>query len=215
MMHKKSWILILFLGLVTLASAIYYFPILPDQIPTHWNLSGEINKYSDKWMIFVLALLPIMIYALMGIMPKIDPKRASYSKHKKAYLTVRVALFLFLTALYVVVLLVALGYLIKIDMVIKLGIGILFIIIGNVLSQARHNYFFGIRTPWTLASEKVWNKTHRIGAYSFVILGFITCILSFVSGPISGYIIFASIMIAVIYPTIYSYLQYKKIKKKK
>lgn len=214
-MHKKLWNLILLLGLITLASAIYYFPLLPDKIPTHWNLSGEINQYSDKWMIFVLALLPVLIYALMGIMPKIDPKRASYSKHEKAYFIVRIALFLFLTALYVVVLLFALGYLIKIDMLIKLGMGILFIVVGNVLSQARHNYFFGIRTPWTLASEKVWNKTHRMGAYSFVILGFIICFLSFVSGVMSGYIIFILIMAAVIYPTIYSYIQYKKLKKKK
>lgn len=214
-MNKKIQVLFILISVVMLISSVYYYPVLPDKIPTHWDFSGEVNQYSGKWMIFVLSILPIGIYLLMGIMPKIDPKKASYLKHGKAYATVKVAIFLFLTALYVLTLLVSLGHSIQMDMIVKFAAGLLFIIIGNVLSQARHNYFFGIKTPWTLASEEVWKKTHRVGAYSFVIMGIITCILSLIPGRISGYIVLASVIIAAGYPTVYSYIKYRELQKEK
>lgn len=214
-MNDKFKFLIISVSLLALASAVYFFPVLPDKIPTHWEMSGEIDQYSSKWLIFVFALLPIAVYAIMGILPKIDPKKESYLKHQKAYETTRIATFVFMTGIYVLTLLASFGYDIKMDMIIKFGIGALFILIGNVLSQARHNYFFGIKTPWTLANETVWNKTHRVGAYSFVIMGLVNCTMAFISGIISGYIFFASIMIGAGYPVVYSYIQYKKIQKEK
>lgn len=192
-------------------SAVYFFSLLPDRIPTHWNAQGIVDGYGPKYLIFLFSLMPIMIYGLLGILPKIDPKKEAYTKHNKAYQTVRIALSVFMAGIYIVTALAALDYPLKVDMLVKLGIGILFIIMGNVLSQARQNYMFGIRTPWTLANEEVWRKTHRVGAYVFVILGIVMCISAFFTGTVSAVIIFAAIMVAVIIPFVYSYLEYRKI----
>lgn len=210
-MIKK--ILVVFQVLIFL-SAIYFFPLLPDKIPTHWNAQGIIDGYSPKLMIFLFALMPILIYGFMGILPKIDPKREAYTKHNKAYQTVRFTTSIFMAGIYLITIFAALGYSIKVDMFVKFGVGVLFIIIGNVLSQARQNYLFGIKTPWTLANEEVWRKTHRVGAYVFVILGLVMIVGAFFTGNVSATIIFASIIIAVVFPFVYSYLEYRKITKK-
>lgn len=208
MLIKKIMII---LQALLFLSAVYFFPLLPDRIPTHWNAQGIVDGYGPKYMIFLFSLMPIMIYGLLGILPKIDPKKEAYTKHNKAYQTVRIALSVFMAGIYIVTALAALDYPSKVDMLVKLGVGILFIIMGNVLSQARQNYMFGIRTPWTLANEEVWRKTHRVGAYVFVILGIVMCISAFFTGTVSAVIIFIAIMAAVIIPFVYSYLEYRKI----
>jgi uncharacterized membrane protein len=100
----------------------------------------------------------------------------------------------------------SLGFNINVAMVVRIGIGLLFIVIGNFMSQIRQNYFFGVRTPWTLANETVWKKIHRIGGFSFMIEGIILIISSFFIGIIALVLFIAAIGIATFYPTIYSYI---------
>ena len=194
-------------------SGFLVYPYLPDLIPTHWGVSGEIDAYSDKSMVFLFAFLPLALMGLFTVIPKIDPKKKSYQLHGKAYEIVVISMIFFMSALYFITTAVALGYNLPVDTFVKLGMALLFIIMGNVLSQVRHNYFFGIRTPWTLANEVVWRKTHRVGAYGFVIVGVLTLFSAFIKGMLSFILMFVPLMALVFYLFIYSYVVFKKLEK--
>lgn len=206
-MNKK---IITIICIITGFSAFFIYPHLPPQIPVHWGVSGQIDQYGDKRMIFVFSFLPLIIYTCMQLLPKIDPKKASYHLHSKAYQTVSFAMALFMAGIYIATSLAATGHNLSIDIFVKAGIGILLVVSGNVLSQIRPNYFFGIRTPWTLANENVWKKTHRIGSYAFVFCGTIIFGSAFIKG-VPGFVLFiSSILFTTVFIFVYSYVIFKK-----
>jgi uncharacterized membrane protein len=207
--NKGLWVFSALVGM----SAFFVYPYLPDLIPTHWGISGQIDAYSDKSMVFLISFLPLALMALFTVIPRIDPKKKSYQLHGKAYEIVVISMIFFMSALYFITTAVALGYNLPVDTFVKLGVALLFIIMGNVLGQVRHNYFFGIRTPWTLANEVVWRKTHRVGAYGFVIAGIFALFSAFLKGMLSFILMFIPLMVLVFYLFIYSYVVFKKIEK--
>lgn len=196
--------------LFVMAGTILIYPSLPDTIPTHWNIYGEVDGYSPKWMALILGSIPFIMSLLFWILPKIDPNRQSFLKFSKAYERVKILLILFLIVMQVVTLAVSLGYEIPIDLVVKLGIAIIFIVMGNYLGQVKPNYTFGIRTPWTLASEEVWTKTHRVTSYWMVSCGLLMIITSFIAGMIGFILYFGCILIPTIFSIAYSFYLYQK-----
>ncbi|MGO1370188.1 MAG: SdpI family protein [Senegalia sp. (in: firmicutes)] len=210
---KKEWTLIVII-LLSFIATIFIYAELPEEIPRQWGLNGEVNSYWGKEAVFFTALIPLILYGLMRFLPKIDPKKESYKKHKKAYNMTIFATIIFLIIIHWISIYASLGNNINMQLLVILGVGSLFIVIGNYMGQIRHNYFFGIRTPWTLASEVVWKKTHRVGRYAFVITGILFIISAFLPGDISIAIIIGSTIIMVLFPIIYSYLIFKKINNK-
>ncbi|MGO3169307.1 SdpI family protein [Senegalia sp. (in: firmicutes)] len=210
---KKEWTLIVII-LLSFIATIFIYAELPEEIPRQWGLNGEVNSYWGKEAVFFTALIPLILYGLMRFLPKIDPKKESYKKHKKAYNMTIFATIIFLIIIHWISIYASLGNNINMQLLVLLGVGSLFIVIGNYMGQIRHNYFFGIRTPWTLASEVVWKKTHRVGRYAFVITGILFIISAFLPGDISIAIIIGSTIIMVLFPIIYSYLIFKKINNK-
>lgn len=204
--------LLLLIILISIIGTIFVYNYLPDKIPQHWNIKGEVDRWGDRNSVFITALIPIALYLLLILVPKIDPKRNSYSKHKKAYSIFRVLIILFLIGIHWATILYSLGYKVNIKIITLTSIGILFIVLGNYMSQIRHNYMFGIRTPWTLANEEVWRKTHRLGGFIFICLGILSITVSLLDTIYGFTIFFASVILSVIWLFIYSYLQYKKIK---
>lgn len=209
---KKNSILIVLIVLSILGTVLVYSS-LPEKIPTHFNFKGEVDQYSNKSAAFFTGLLPLIIYLFMIIIPKIDPKRSSYIKHKKAYDITKIIIILFGIMIHWLIILYSLGFNINVGMFVRIAIGLLFIVIGNFMGQIRQNYSFGIKTPWTLANETVWKKTHRVGGFSFLIGGLILIASSFFNGPIAVVSLIAAIVIAAFYPMVYSYIEYKKITK--
>ncbi|WP_069651108.1 SdpI family protein [Caloranaerobacter ferrireducens] len=210
-MKINKWILLILL--ISFIATIFIYSSLPDSIPRHWNIKGEIDAYGHKNMVFFTALLPIGLYVLMLLIPKIDPKRKSYLKHKKAYEILVVMIIMFLVIIHWISIFVALGSSINVGLLMKIFMGLLFIIIGNYMGQIRHNYFFGIRTPWTLANETVWRKTHRVGGYGFIAAGIVFLLSTFINNNL-GFIIPMSTFILVTFSiVIYSYIEYTKIVK--
>ncbi|OEH87041.1 hypothetical protein BHU72_00885 [Desulfuribacillus stibiiarsenatis] len=207
--NKGIWFVIA----LSIVGTFVIYPSLPEQIPVHWNVKGEIDRYSDKWFAIVTASFPILFAALMIFLPKIDPRRDSYQKHQKAYVIFMNVLLVFFVLLHWVTVGVSLGYEINVGLFIGSAVGVLFIVIGNYMGQIRHNYFFGIRTPWTLANEQVWFKTHRRGGWIFIIAGILFIINGFTGNEtlIIGSLIFLFTSIA--YITVYSYLEFRKIEK--
>ncbi|MFT9498081.1 SdpI family protein [Anaerosolibacter sp.] len=210
-MKINKWLILIIL--LSAIGTIFVYQQLPSMVPGHWNLNGEVDRYNSKEFVFFTALLPLGLYILMVFLPNLDPKKASYLKHEKAYAMVQTSIVIFLIAIHWLIIIMALGYDVNIGRVIRVGLGLLFVIMGNYMSQIRHNYFFGIKNPWTLASEEVWTKTHRLGGYGFVLSGIIAFLSAFLQDPAA----FKMMMIGTFGPligvNIYSYLLYQKVKK--
>ena len=161
---KREWPLLLIL-VIPFIVGVFLYPHMPEQIPIHWNVHGEADNYGPKLFgIFGLPLLNVGMYILFIVLPKIDPKRNDYMKFSNAYLAIRYALHLFFALLFALTIAATFGYQIQIGKWITAAAAIMFIVIGFSIGKVRHNYFVGFKYPWTLASEEVWIRTHRLGA---------------------------------------------------
>lgn len=207
-MRRLIWAFALFPLLVTLI----VFGRLPEEIPMHWNVHGDIDAFYSKlpWA-FSLPLLGIIFTALFPVLSKIDPKKENYQKFKSQFLIIQLTLILFLAIMQGVIISISLGAtFFSVDTLVKLLVGILIIILGNIMPKFKHNYFVGIKTPWTIANETVWAKTHRHGGYVWFIIGFLISILAFIPGTASAVVYFVLILGAAFEPIIYSWLKFKQ-----
>jgi len=209
---KGDWITLL-LVLASLAAGVAAYPQLPDLVPSHWNIKGQVDGYSSRfWGAFGIPLMLAGIYLLMLLMPRIDPKRANYSRFGGAYRTLKLAIALFFVWLYGTVLASAMGFRLPVDKMVITAVGILFMVIGNFMGQFRHNYFVGIRTPWTLANEEVWQKTHRLAARIWVAAGLAMAAAGLALGGQRGLVvIILAIVAAALVPIVYAYALHRKL----
>jgi uncharacterized membrane protein len=184
------------------------------EIPSHWNIKGEIDGYVSKWVgIFLFPGINLLMLLLMVYFPKISVK---YKQHKKDFdLILPRLLFilvLFFSLIHIYTLLLAKHLLPPDSRFIMFAIGLMFILIGNILPKIPSNFYAGIRTPWTLSSESVWRKTHRIGGLSFVFSGLLMILIPLFTGRSEyGYILtFVLLIVMIIYLILYSFLIFKK-----
>ena len=208
---KKDWPLgVIMVGLIV--AAFFIYPHLPEQVPIHWNLKGEVDSYAGRTLgAFLMPFIVLGVYLMMILLPVIDPRRDNYFRFRNAYRLMRWILVLFLGGLYVLTMLFSLGYDVNISMIVKAGVALLLTVIGNFMGQFRHNYFVGIKTPWTLANEEVWQQTHRLGGRIWVLGGLICLAMSPSNALWANYLYFTAIMVMALLPMIYSYLLYRRI----
>jgi uncharacterized membrane protein len=212
---KKITATILILILLSLAIATYsYQKIETEKIASHWNAQGEVDGYMSKfWGTFLFPLIIIAVYLIFLAIPKIDPLKTNIEKFRKHYNTFFLVLILFLLYVFILTILANLNYNLNMTMTIIPAIGILFFYIGTIMKKLKRNWFIGIRTPWTLSDDKVWQKTHALGATLFKIIGVILILTTFAPPKYLIYLILIPTIGSVIWLVIYSYLEYKKIKK--
>ncbi len=183
---------------------------LPDQLPAHWNLDGEVDRYGPK---YYLVLLGIGIYLLLLILPKIDPRKKNYDLFSISYYKLRIAIILFFGVISSLIITKSLGYNIDLDRIILIGCILLFTVLGNYMGTIKPNWFIGVRTPWTLESETVWRKTHLLAGRLWFWMGLILLFISiFLPKDILNLTFFISVIIMVIIPVVYSYIVYQKEK---
>jgi len=196
-----------------LAAGVVCYPHLPDMVPAHWNIRGEVDNYFSRfWGAFALPLLAAGVYLAMLFAPYIDPRRDSYVRFEGAYRAVRLGLVFFLAVLHAVILAVALGGPPElVPRVVPATLGLLMLVIGNYLPQARFNYFFGVRTPWTLASEEVWRRTHRFSGPAFVLGGLAALAAAFLPPPANFAVGMGGIGAAALASVVYSYLAFRRL----
>lgn len=192
----------------------YFYTLLPNEVPTHWGPNGLPDAYGSKLLNVVLfPVLALFIVVIFPILSKIDPKKENYEKFGKSWEIIQFAIIWFFAYIYFVILYLSLYPTQSITPFMLFGLWTLFIILGNYFGKIRQNYFIGIKLPWTLSSEEVWNKTHRFSGKLFVISGIIFLINSFLQiYPIWVFIV--SLIIIVLFPLVYAYMSYKKIVKK-
>jgi uncharacterized membrane protein len=182
------------------------------QVPIHWGLDGRIDAYAPKEIgLFLWPILATALAAVLAVIPRFEPRRANLERSSKAYGAVWVAVVTLLGGLHLLFVAAALGTDVDISRVVLIGIGFLFLVIGNYLPKVRPNYLMGIRTPWTLASDLSWTRTHRLGGRLFVIEGLVLAALGLLDvGPeLSAVTIIGAVVVLLVIVSAYSYQVWK------
>jgi len=206
----RKWIPLLIVIAAFAASAIVY-PRLPETIPTHWNMDGQPDGWSSRaFGVLITPVILLFVWGFVRVLPAIDPRGANYAKFGGAFEAIFDSLMLFLLGMHIVLLRAGLGYPVQIQRIAPFGIGVLLIVIGNLLPRCRPNWFVGIRTPWTLSSDRVWEKTHRFGGRLFVAAGFLIAIAALFWAQWVHVVLVTSILLATAAVLIYSYLEWKR-----
>jgi uncharacterized membrane protein len=211
----KSEIFALVLILITVVSAVYFYNNLPARIITHWNFAGQPDGWgSSKVQSVALPSMVVGMYLLFLALPYFDPKKDRYEQFAKTYHIFKNLLLALFVIIFFITGLSNLGYNVPVGVIIPLLIGLMFIIMGNYFGKIKPNWFMGIRTPWTLSSEEVWNKTHRFGGKMFILAGLLMIAEIFL--PLSWKLpIFIIMMVILLFGTTgYSYVVYLQEKKK-
>lgn len=205
--NKKTTLIIT--SIITLLPMLFGFVLwnrLPEMMPTHWNAQGVVDGYNSK--LFAVVGMPAFLTAIhivCSFMTLSDPKRKNVSG--KVFGLVLWICPLMSVLVGVITYAHALGAELKVNIIMPLVLGIVFIIIGNYLPKCKQNYTVGIKIPWTLGDEENWNKTHRLAGILWVIGGIVICVTSFLGSLV---IFFSVVMIIAVVPMIYSYFYYRK-----
>ena len=207
-----NWML-LFLCIASFAAHLILYPKFPDQVPVHWGIDGEVDRYSSKTSVLFLAAVPLFICILFYLIPMIDPRRKNYRYHTKAYHVCLSLTVLLLIVFNWVSSLIALGYQFDISQIIVFGIGILFVGLGTYMPQIRPNYYFGVRTPWAIENPWVWKKTQRMGGILFMIMGVTLLPFSFLPDSILFAVLMGMLFGSMGLVYLYSYLMFLKAQK--
>ena len=215
-MNKKKYIkMFVITGIITLLPilvGLLLWDNLPEQMPIHWNINGEVDSYCSKpFNVFGLPLFMLFIHCLCFFATRMDPKSDNISQKPLALvLSISPIMSIGLTSftyLYV------LDYNINIGTVVVALLGVLFILIGNYLPKCKHNYTVGIRIPWTLNDEENWNKTHRLGGRLWTVCGILMLPIAFIPDSKLMFVIFIIItVIMVLVPIVYSYAIHQSTK---
>ncbi len=193
------------------ASAVA-FSRLPEQVPVHWDAAGDVNRYGSRLEgTLLLPVVILLIALLIPALPRIDPRKANYEKFRPTYHLVMNATLTFMLGVHLVALGTALGFNLPMERLLSVGTGILFIILGNTLPRARPTWMFGIRTPWTLSNDRVWERTHRVGGYLMFAAGLVIIVSAFLAtGGLSIGLLIGSVIVASLGSVFYSYIAWRQ-----
>jgi len=186
------------------------YPMMPEAVASHWNAAGELDGTMPKfWGLILIPLLTFVFCALLAVLPRIDPLRKNYLKFQSWYEGFILALAVFFFGLQLQIILWSMGTQVSPNLTMPVMIGILFICIGFLTEHAEPNWFVGIRTPWTLSSEKVWKKTHERGGTLFKLAGVVSMIGA-VAGIYAWLFIIVPALAVAAYTVVYSYVEFRK-----
>lgn len=196
--------------LLPMVAGLIMWNILPEKMPTHWDSNGEINGYSSKpFAVFGIPAIMVFLHLICVLATSLDNKTKNFNTKMMGIViwTCPAVSVLCTAAIYAA----ALGYDVRVEFIIPLFIGILFLVIGNFLPKCKQNHTIGIKTPWTLGSEENWNKTHRFAGFIWTVCSIIIIIGAFFKNAVV-YTTFIPIAVMAIVPITYSYIYYRKYK---
>ncbi len=207
---RKSEIITLGLALLSFLIAVYYYPQMPARMASHWNARGEVDGYLSRfWGLFLIPITLVGLALLFMAIPRIDPLRENIEKFRRYYDGFVILFMVFMMFVYLQVVMWNLGVKISPNAFLPIAVGVMFIGIGVLCENTKRNWFVGIRTPWTLSSDRVWDKTHKLGGRLFKIAGVIAIVGIFFQRYVVFFILIPALMVAV-YTVVYSYFEYRK-----
>lgn len=204
--NKKTLFITCAVILLPIIAGLLLWDRLPDRIPTHWGMGGEVDGWSGKgFAVFAMPALMLGIQLLCFFVTASDPKRGNI---RRKYLSMVLWIIPVLSVMTSCIsYAVALGAQIRVEQVIPGFIGLMFVIIGNYMPKFQQSYTLGIKLPWTLSSEENWNRTHRFGGRIWALGGIGVLFCTLMGWGMASIVILA---VVVIVPTIYSYVLYRK-----
>lgn len=197
--------------LVMVGFTLAVYGALPERVPTHWNVRGEVDGWSDRMR--AALMMPAMaagIWVLLVVLRRIDPRRRHYERFDSTFWLLVNVMVMFFAAMHVLVLGAALGWPVDISRAVLVMVGLMFAVLGNYLPRVKSNWWMGIRTPWTLESEEVWRRTHRVAGYTFVVGGMLAVVAALLPTTASFVLAMIGLTAAGIIPAIYSYVAYRR-----
>ncbi|MDX5320914.1 MAG: SdpI family protein [Bacteroidota bacterium] len=187
---------------------------LPERVPSHYGINGEADAFMAPFELLIfMTVIGVFVSALLMAAPFIDPKKSNYLYFEGFYFFIRLFMTLLLSSIVIMSMAIGLGYSIPVDRIISVAVLGLMLVLGNYMTKVRTNFFVGIRTPWTLSNEEVWRKTHRLAGRLLVSTSLLSlAVLFFLPSSTFVFLLFGTIGIGLIYPTIRSYFWYKSMK---
>jgi immunity protein, SdpI family len=208
-MKNRRFTAVLLAAMWLIAAVLY--ARLPARIPTHWNLRGQVDGWGGRATAFLFPAVATGVALLLGeVLPRIDPRRGNWDKFRDVLHLVVNLVVLFIGWMMGVSLAIALGWPIDVPRAALAGMGLFLAALGNYLPRIRSNWWMGIRTPWTLESERVWRETHRVGGRTFVAAGLVTAVAAFLPAPFSPALPIAALAVAALIPIVYSYVAWRR-----
>lgn len=209
---RLTTIIVLVLVLAVTIAGLSLWNRLPDQMASHWNVNDQVDGYMSKfWGVFLMPLITLGMFLLFLVIPNIDPLKANIAQFRDAFNLFIVLIVGFMVYVYALTLLWNLGYTnFGLGKAMMPALGVLFIFVGYMLRKAKRNFFIGIRTPWTLSSDRVWDETHRIGAILFTLSGVLALLGSFFGGVTAFVMLMVPIFGSASFLVIYSYILYQR-----
>ncbi|MBG9734798.1 SdpI family protein [Paenibacillus alvei] len=209
--ERKAFLVLLVYNVIVTGLMWLAYPKLPDRVVSHFNFHGEPDGTTEKTIAFtIFSAILILVPVLMPLLRRADPQQHNYKKFESTYIWFGWALSVFLQAIFGIMI----GYYfvsdIPVQSLILTALGLLWMFLGNMLGRVRFNYFFGIRTPWTLANEQVWRSTHRLAGKVWFLSGLLACTGAWLM-PVrwDGYIGLLAVATSVFVPMIYSYIVFR------
>jgi uncharacterized membrane protein len=206
---------LIIIGLQILLAVVAY-PFMPERVPSHWNMLGQVNGYMPRfWSAVFLPGMSIVLYVVLRGLVILGPRLGSVESQqilKKYVDRFLVVLLLFLLVVQGTTTGVALGYRIDVVYVINVAAGLMFIVLGNYMGKIQRNFWAGIRTPWTLASDVVWERTHRVGGWLIVLSGMVTIVMNFFA-PLRAIALVGPLLVVMVIVVVYSYVVYQRLER--
>lgn len=212
MSTKLTTILVLILIAAAVIAGLALWNQLPDPMASHWNANDEVDGYMSKfWGVWMMPLMTLGLFALFMVIPSIDPLKANIAKFRGVFNLFIVFFTTFMLYIHGLTLAWNAGYqTFRMSSAMLPFMGILFIFVGYLLRQAKRNWFIGIRTPWTLSSETVWDKTHQLGSVLFIASGVFAFLGAFFGGTAAMWLTLVPVMGSAIFLVIYSFVLYQR-----
>ena len=208
-MIRKHWKMLALTSVIILLPAlagVILWNRLPEKMPSHWNMAGEIDGWSSKpFAVFGLPLILLAAQWLCLLGTTADPKKENHSD-KVLQLIIWIIPVLSVV-LHVLTYAAALGHRVRMEMIMPALVGLVLVIVGNYLPKCKQNYTIGIKIPWTLSSEENWNRTHRMAGRLWVACGLVCMLTGFFGG---FWIFFGLVLVMVLVPFLYSWLLFRK-----
>lgn len=208
---KYEWLPIAAI-LASLAASLLLFSRLPEQMPIHWGATGQPDNYGSRLVgAFLMPAIIAGTYILILVLPRIDPRRENILRFSDTYRLIRTGVVVFLAFTHFLTLnaVTRQGMTLNSSLTIA-AVGLFLAIIGNYLPRTRSNWFLGVRTPWTLSSERVWRKTHRLAGRLFVLGGLLIALIGFLFPDRVVWVLIGVAIIVGLTPIAYSYFIFRE-----
>lgn len=216
-LNQKYYLGAIAVILATLAGTLVAYPSLPSTVPIHWDAQGQVNGWGPKWSLFLYGPgLMLFIVLTFSALPWLSPKKFEVDSFRATYLYIMIVIVAMLAYCHLLILMSALGSFggipLDVSRAVEGGVCLLIALLGNVLGKVRRNFYVGVRTPWTIASEQVWNATHRIAAKAFFAAGLLGLIAVVLRAPF--WLPITAVLIGALIPVLYSLIFYKQLERR-